>query len=634
MQQQLLSTVFFRTVGAGLFFLFLFATAPVYLPAQSTPVYEDEYALLLSRMVEKGVKSPNDGDVLGPVKYWQDLWNRCSSTDTWTQLMANAQLIALPVTEYDGSKGTTYALLSRSDRVAWLAFPGVSTNANLKTGEKSGFIKWPNKTNFNNQADVHEYFYKEWQTLRDGGVATWLQNNKSQFDKIIVTGHSKGGVLAQYFVADYAWVMPAKTIHLVAFGSPNSGSKEFVQAWSRIPNLARAKFYTTRGTFKPAPSILNPVPGSTTLDDLITWKEAPGFSMEVFTLTVGGGGTVYPRGLSRPVDNYLTDYYYRLDRQILPVSASGKSNEDFALTIHDDSYYLAGLQQAYKDGKLDRVLPQDIRSVITLETDITKCVSFKDGASTDSPQAQLNDCSESWSQNLVSNGLQFKYAPRMGRCLDLKNSNISKGATVQLYDCNGTNAQKWIYDGIHKTIRLQANPDYCLNYYQGATGNDNEVDLWYCNGNGKQRWILPNATTATAADTFNRIHFALDPHKCIDVAKASTANGTNIQIYHCHLAASQYWHFDGNAIRYYADKNKCLDLSNSNTSNGANIQLYDCNGSKAQQWIYDGITRTFRSGVNLDKCIDLSKGDTTDNTNIQLWDCQEGNTNQQFVIED
>jgi len=619
------------TVRARMLLLMLIGFSPVFLPAQSSTVYEDEYALLLSRMVEKGVKSPNDGDVLGPVKYWQDLWNSCSSTDTWTQLLANAQLITQTVTEYDGSKGTTYALVSRSDRVAWVAFPGVSTNANLKSGEKSGFIKWPDKTNFNNNADVHQYFYKEWQTLRDGGLATWLQNNKGQFDKIIVTGHSKGGVLAQYFVADYARVMPAKLIHLIAFGSPNSGSEEFIEAWSRIPNLARAKFYTTQGKYKPDPSPLDPFPSSSTQDDLITWKEAPGFSMEVFTLTVGGGGTVYPRGLSRPVDNYLTDYYYRLDRQYLPVSADGKSKEDFALTIHDDSYYLSALQQAYKDGKLDRILPSDIKSVIALETDNTKCISFKNGATSNGTYAQLSDCSDSWSQNLVSNGLQFKYATRMGKCLDLQNSKISRGASVQLYDCNDTKAQKWIYDGVHKTIRLQADPDYCLNYYPDATGDESEVNLWQCSGNGKQRWTLAGATTATVSDTFNLIHFALDPNKCIDVLKGGTANGTNIQIYHCHYAPSQYWHFDGNSIRYYADQNKCLDLSNSNIANGTNIQLYDCNNTGAQKWVYDGLTRTIRSLINSDKCLDLSMGNTADYTNIQLWDCN-GTDAQQFLI--
>ncbi|MCB0535734.1 MAG: hypothetical protein KDD14_26250, partial [Saprospiraceae bacterium] len=190
--------------------------------------YEDEYAALLSRMVEKGVKSPDEGDFLGPVGYWQDLWDRVSSTETWEKMMNQAVLITKSTKEYDGSTGKTYALLTLSEGVAWLAFPGVSTDANLESGSKGGFITWPGHGNTDTGKDVQQYFYAEWKSL-EAPVTQWLNNNRSNFDKLIVTGHSKGGVLSQYFLADYADDLSDKDIHFTAFGSPNGGSEAFIQ---------------------------------------------------------------------------------------------------------------------------------------------------------------------------------------------------------------------------------------------------------------------------------------------------------------------------------------------------------------------------------------------------------------------
>lgn len=216
-------------IGLGFFFLL---SLPSRIHTQGTIPYQDEYAALLARMVEQGKSAPDD-EFLEPVQYWQHLWNRVSNSATWHQMMKNATLITKSTTEYNGSTGETYALLTYSDGVAWVAFPGVSTQANMESGYKGGFDTWPGNGNKDAGKDVHHYFYREWKLL-ENPVTQWLNARRDQFDKVIVTGHSKGAVLAQYFLADFGDDLPDKTLHFTAFGAPNGGSQPFILSWAGL----------------------------------------------------------------------------------------------------------------------------------------------------------------------------------------------------------------------------------------------------------------------------------------------------------------------------------------------------------------------------------------------------------------
>src|SRR3982074_2259961 len=70
--------------------------------------------------------------------------------------------------------------------------------------------------------------------------------------------------------------------------------------------------------------------------------------------------------------------------------------------------------------------------------------------------------------------------------------------------------------------------------------------------------------------------------KCADVASASTANGTAIQLYDCNGSAAQQWTTTSDGtVRALG---KCLDVTSAGTADGTPIQLWDCNGSNAQKW--------------------------------------------------
>ncbi|MEU3827770.1 chitinase [Streptomyces sp. SID486] len=114
-----------------------------------------------------------------------------------------------------------------------------------------------------------------------------------------------------------------------------------------------------------------------------------------------------------------------------------------------------------------------------------------------------------------------------GKCLDIAGASSADGAPVQLYDCNGTNAQQWTV-GSDGTIRALGK---CLDVTGNSTADGAKAQLWTCTGGANQKW------TVTAA------HDIVNPQagKCLDVTDNNSANGTRIQIWSCGGGANQKW---------------------------------------------------------------------------------------------
>ena len=116
-----------------------------------------------------------------------------------------------------------------------------------------------------------------------------------------------------------------------------------------------------------------------------------------------------------------------------------------------------------------------------------------------------------------------------GKCVDVAGSNTADGTHVQLYTCNGTNAQKWTWNSGDSTIRALGK---CMDVAGGGTANATKVQLWTCNGTGAQVWQV-------RADGS-----ILNPQsgRCLDDPAQNTANGTQLQIWDCNGTVAQVWH--------------------------------------------------------------------------------------------
>ncbi|MFB9662636.1 ricin-type beta-trefoil lectin domain protein [Glycomyces mayteni] len=148
---------------------------------------------------------------------------------------------------------------------------------------------------------------------------------------------------------------------------------------------------------------------------------------------------------------------------------------------------------------------------------------YPDG-STQFPQTMKIDYVRVYSGSASSGGAITGLA---GKCLDVEASGTADGTPVQLYTCNGTNAQKWTTPG-DGTLRALGK---CLDVKGGGTADGTVVQLWTCNGTAAQQWAFSSAN-----DIVNP-----QANKCLDVPWANSADGTNLQIVTCSGNAAQKW---------------------------------------------------------------------------------------------
>lgn len=115
--------------------------------------------------------------------------------------------------------------------------------------------------------------------------------------------------------------------------------------------------------------------------------------------------------------------------------------------------------------------------------------------------------------------------------------------------------------------------------------------------------------------------------KCVDVAAASSANGTAVQLYDCNGSTAQTWTV-GNSDNSIQALGKCLDVAAASTANGAKVQLYDCNGTNAQKWTSSNGTLV---NTGSGKCLDATGNSSANATPLQIWSCTAA-ANQKWAL--
>ncbi|MDR7274755.1 glycoside hydrolase family protein [Catenuloplanes atrovinosus] len=106
-----------------------------------------------------------------------------------------------------------------------------------------------------------------------------------------------------------------------------------------------------------------------------------------------------------------------------------------------------------------------------------------------------------------------------GRCVDVAGANPADGTAVRLWDCNGTAAQQWSFEG--RTVRALGK---CLDVAGASQADGAPVQLYTCNGTGAQAWAVRGTEVVNAGSG-----------KCLD------AGGTRLRIWACTGDPAQVW---------------------------------------------------------------------------------------------
>lgn len=187
-----------------------------------------------------------------------------------------------------------------------------------------------------------------------------------------------------------------------------------------------------------------------------------------------------------------------------------------------------------------------------------------------------------------------------GKCVDRYLNSTANGGLIDIFQTNESEAQDWrlIEDGKTVTISGTAYPSYvlkhpteevCLDINGGTIANGTKLQVYECNSTDAQRWILfpQNAIP----DGTYEIATVMSSTLVLDVSDASTASGANVMIYSHNDGNNQKWKVETDAKGISTIKavntGHALDVAGAAAKDGTNVQVYTPNGTQAQQWVIE-----------------------------------------------
>jgi hypothetical protein len=115
----------------------------------------------------------------------------------------------------------------------------------------------------------------------------------------------------------------------------------------------------------------------------------------------------------------------------------------------------------------------------------------------------------------------------------------------------------------------------CLDDRSASTALFNPIQVYTCNGTNAQQWTVESNSTLEVLGM------------CLDVDGAGTANGTTVDLYTCNGTGAQTWQAQSNGELVNPNSGKCLDDTGYGGS-GTQVQIWACADTSNQQWSLPG----------------------------------------------
>lgn len=137
-----------------------------------------------------------------------------------------------------------------------------------------------------------------------------------------------------------------------------------------------------------------------------------------------------------------------------------------------------------------------------------------------------------------------------------------------------------ILDGTYKIVSA-VSENMCLDVPNSSSDNFAQIQIWEDNGTNAQRWEISDCGSGYYKIT------AICSGKCLDDAGWSRDSGTKMIQYDWKNNDNQLWEISGSGD-YFEIKNKYsglyLDVEGGNSSCGTKCQQWEQNGTSAQRW--------------------------------------------------
>ncbi|HUM85087.1 MAG TPA: RICIN domain-containing protein [Lachnospiraceae bacterium] len=140
----------------------------------------------------------------------------------------------------------------------------------------------------------------------------------------------------------------------------------------------------------------------------------------------------------------------------------------------------------------------------------------------------------------------YNLAVRLGgklRVMDVAGGSLADEANIQVYDGNGTDAQKFYLrnTGDNSYVIRNIRSDKVLDITRGVAENGTNIQQYSYEGLSDQRWFLEPSGDGYAIVTRVSMLWGI-PEMVLDVAGGSTSNGANVQLYQANGTDRQRWY--------------------------------------------------------------------------------------------
>ncbi len=201
--------------------------------------------------------------------------------------------------------------------------------------------------------------------------------------------------------------------------------------------------------------------------------------------------------------------------------------------------------------------------------------------------ASNEDCAESWGNGrfndlICSASMRFACKTTDGRNWAISDIPNSHSEANGEFACQALGAQ-W-----HFAVPTNSMQNELLKNAKAAAGVE-RVWLNYNDTVAEGVWTTPqhtqNYNPLLNAD-FKEFNLKHDTNKCLDVAGAGTANGSNVLLWDCHGGDNQKWVWDAaGRLRPGHAPQMCLDIEGNIHAVGQNIVIRDCNDPTVPTWV-------------------------------------------------
>ena len=160
--------------------------------------------------------------------------------------------------------------------------------------------------------------------------------------------------------------------------------------------------------------------------------------------------------------------------------------------------------------------------------------------------------------------------------------NIEDGDSLEV-DTPGLRGHRELSQVGWKTFRNSLNAGYCMDLKWGNTANFNAVQVYWCNGTNAQWWYF---------DSLGRIRSGVNHNKCLEAGRGGGLY-SKMFIHDCHHGTHQRWWLLSNGrIQNKAHYTKYIGVAGGGDGiyGGDRLELHDLYSSGTiggqQQWVY------------------------------------------------